>query len=110
MTYRCPPSNLKITLTSLFLLVSILFIQAPTRAAEAFFSPDGLPEPRVATPDLNLPEQSMSLRVQAEMELERNQPLRDVDGRIHYIVDLVEDVEERMDAGNITSGRTQDDE
>jgi hypothetical protein len=93
MTYRCPPpGNLKATLTGLFLLVAILFIPVPARAAETFAGSDGLPEPRVATPDLNLPEERMSVEVQAAMASERNQPVHDESGKIHYIVDLADDV------------------
>jgi hypothetical protein len=76
----------------LFLLVAILFIPVPARAAETFAGSDGLPEPRVATPDLKLPEESMSVEVQAAMASERNQPVHDDSGRIHYIVDLTDNV------------------
>ena len=72
----------------------ILTISPLSWAAETFISPDDdLPEPRVEVLDLNLPEQIMSLEVQAAIEEERNQPIRDKEGRIHYIIDLVDDVD-----------------
>jgi hypothetical protein len=69
-----------------------LFIHASARAAGTFVSSDGFPEPRVATPDLNLPEQNMSVKVRAAMAEERRQPIRDASGKIHYIVDLADNV------------------
>lgn len=87
-----PPRKLTTSRASLLLLVSALFIFAPARAADTFAALDGLPEPRVATPDLNLPEQIMSREVQAAMKIERGQPRHDKTGKIHYIIDLTDTV------------------
>lgn len=106
MTY--PPRKPKATITGLLLLVSILFIHPPLRADDLITSSVVLPEPRVVIPDLNMPEQIMSRDVQAALDLERSQPPRDASGRIHYIVDLVDDVDGAYPATTPIDGRLGD--
>ena len=79
-------------LIGLCLVASFLSMGAPAYATKPVVGSDVFPEPRVITIDRNLPEQSMSLEVQAAIRQERNQPRRDLSGRIHYMVDLVSDV------------------